>query len=457
MERLNFRHALVATGPTTPFTPASGAATGLTTLYTPASAVATGLTTLYTPASAVATGLTMLCTPASGVAADLTTLYTPASGVATDLIMLCTPASGAARGLTTLFPPASAVAEGWTSPSPSEYPRRDGDTCDPPGFCPRILRLRSPGRRLVQARQRVSLLLQPRAWCYFKITGFIFNKDALAVCDEKCEMRGHMPPKRSKSPPPAEPAVLSPEDMKAAIPRLRKRIKELEAFDVNSFQARDDPRISALSNKVDQTLSEIFGPNSVEYGRYHVWTLDTAPIIMGRPAPVGEVREGLHRGVRGAIANLQSIIELFTERLELLNETPGARARSNLDSVALHPEIKRAVLALFQDGHYANAVEDACKALDLLVKLRSGINELSGTELMQRVFSAKNPILRFNPLSTETDRSEQQGMMHLYSGAMLALRNPRAHSLLQDHPDRAVEIILFISFLAHSLDRAAKA
>jgi hypothetical protein len=47
-------------------------------------------------------------------------------------------------------------------------------------------------------------------------------------------------------------------------------------------------------------------------------------------------------------------------------------------------------------------------------------------------------------------------MMFLYSGAMLALRNPRAHGLVEDHPERAVEYIAFVSMLARALDRAKR-
>jgi uncharacterized protein (TIGR02391 family) len=111
---------------------------------------------------------------------------------------------------------------------------------------------------------------------------------------------------------------------------------------------------------------------------------------------------------------------------------------------------------LFRDGHYANAVEDACKMLDAFVKMRSGRSDRSGTELMQEVFSAKNLVLKFNGLQTDTDRSKQQGMMFLFAGAMLALRNPRAHELMKDDPEQALEYIAFLSMLAKSLDRATK-
>jgi uncharacterized protein (TIGR02391 family) len=69
------------------------------------------------------------------------------------------------------------------------------------------------------------------------------------------------------------------------------------------------------------------------------------------------------------------------------------------------------------------------------------------------VFSPKAPILKYNDQTNESERSEQQGMMFLFAGAMLALRNPRAHGLVQDHPENAVEYLSVLSMLAKSLDR----
>lgn len=76
---------------------------------------------------------------------------------------------------------------------------------------------------------------------------------------------------------------------------------------------------------------------------------------------------------------------------------------------------------------------------------------------MMTVFTVKNPILRFNDLSSESDRSEQQGLMHLYAGAMLTFRNPRAHELVSDDAEYALEAISFVSLLAKTLGRAKKA
>ena len=69
----------------------------------------------------------------------------------------------------------------------------------------------------------------------------------------------------------------------------------------------------------------------------------------------------------------------------------------------LSTEIDRAAGTLYRDGHYANAVEDAVKALNALVRLRSGVDDLDGSKLMERVFSPQKPVLnQYSPLTSES-------------------------------------------------------
>jgi uncharacterized protein (TIGR02391 family) len=75
---------------------------------------------------------------------------------------------------------------------------------------------------------------------------------------------------------------------------------------------------------------------------------------------------------------------------------------------------------------------------------------------MELVFSPNAPILRFNDGADQSDTDEQRGYMQLFSGAVTGLRNPRAHRLIQDDPERALEFIAFISLLAKLLDSAKK-
>ena len=45
--------------------------------------------------------------------------------------------------------------------------------------------------------------------------------------------------------------------------------------------------------------------------------------------------------------------------------------------------------------------------------------------------------------------------MMMFSGAVAGLRNPRAHSFIEDDPERALEFIAFVSLLAKLLDEAS--
>ena len=263
---------------------------------------------------------------------------------------------------------------------------------------------------------------------------------------------------RRPQPPQKQPANLTPEEKKAAIPKINRRLSELENFDVDSIDDRSDTRIKTLEGSIDQTLVSIFRPDTLDYDRYRLASLlDTAGLSMMGPIPLSEVRQGLQRGKDRAIALLNQIITSFEEDLDDLGESDAGRALRAIDGLELHPEIERAAGELFRNRHYANAVEDACKALNMLVKLRSGRDDLDGTGLMQTVFSPKNPVLKFNELKDDSDRSEQQGMMYLFTGAMMGLRNPRAHRISQDDPERALEYIAFVSLLAKLLDEARKA
>ena len=106
---------------------------------------------------------------------------------------------------------------------------------------------------------------------------------------------------------------LTVEQMRAAIPRLHKRLKELRAVEIETIQERGESRFNALLHRIDDTLVETFGPNTIEYDRYKVWMFDTAPITIGRPTPIQEVRIGYKRGIDGAIVKLQTVIDMFGE------------------------------------------------------------------------------------------------------------------------------------------------
>lgn len=260
-----------------------------------------------------------------------------------------------------------------------------------------------------------------------------------------------------KNPPQPQTANLSATQMREALPKLKRRLEELQSLDPNSVQGHGDAAFKAVELKLDDTFVGIFGNDTVEYLRYRVHSLDMGPFVMMGHVPLHEIRDGYNHGKDQAITKIQTIISLFEENIKEGGESPEGRALRAIGDLDLHKEIRAATESLFRSVHYSNAVEDGCKALDALVKVRSGLYELGGTALMLKVFSTNKPLLRFNDGATESERSEQEGMMHLYAGVMLAFRNPRAHEIIKDDPEKALEVISFISFLAKALDSAAKA
>ena len=84
------------------------------------------------------------------------------------------------------------------------------------------------------------------------------------------------------------------------------------------------------------------------------------------------------------------------------------------------------------------------------MKVVSGREDLDNTALMQTVFSPKNPIV---VLSDDPD--EQMGYMWMFSGAVMGVRNPKAHRLdVLSDSQYAVEWLAFASVLFRLLDSA---
>jgi uncharacterized protein (TIGR02391 family) len=259
-------------------------------------------------------------------------------------------------------------------------------------------------------------------------------------------------------PPPPEPEM-TPDHIRRSIARFRRRLDDLAKFDPDSMSDRRDPKIDALEVAITEALAEAFGRDTPRYQNYAAASrLDTAGFNVAFGTPAHEVIAGLHRGKATATGLLNQAISSLQEKLDELVEPssdPAAKALRAYEGMDLHSVIARAASQLYRDGHYANAVEDSVKALNNLVRLHSG-HEGDGTTLMETVFSPKKPILRFNDLKDESDFNEQKGFMMMFSGAVAGLRNPRAHRLITDDPERALEFIAFVSLLAKLLDGAKK-
>src|SRR5207302_5307355 len=67
-----------------------------------------------------------------------------------------------------------------------------------------------------------------------------------------------------------------------------------------------------------------------------------------------------------------------------------------------------------------------------------------------------NPILAFNSLSDQTDLDQQEGLMHLFEGTVLGIRNPGGHAFPEGTDQRAVEYISLLSLLAYLVQEAKR-
>lgn len=127
------------------------------------------------------------------------------------------------------------------------------------------------------------------------------------------------------------------------------------------------------------------------------------------------------------------------------------------DELVTSQSLRSASRMLFANGHYARAVEEAYKCLNNAVKSKSGLSSVDGDGLMRTAFSPKAPVLRLNRSKTRTEKDEQQGYMDIYAGAMMGIRNPRAHEHgLEDAPDVALEMLVLANHLMRRLESAKK-
>ncbi len=157
-------------------------------------------------------------------------------------------------------------------------------------------------------------------------------------------------------------------------------------------------------------------------------------------------------GIPQSIAMLQGLITRLQEKKMDFAEDPQSVAAAALNGLALHSRLASICVDRYRNGQYEDAVLSASKSLVNFVKEKTGRDDLDGANLMRTVFSPNSPVLAFNDLSDQTDKDEQEGMMYLYLGVVLGLRNPTAHAFPVISPDRALEYIALVNLLMSRLE-----
>ncbi len=123
---------------------------------------------------------------------------------------------------------------------------------------------------------------------------------------------------------------------------------------------------------------------------------------------------------------------------------------NNLEEYNFHPKVVELATKYFNQGDYWPAILATYIGLINAVKAKSGRHDLDNAPLMQHVFSQTKPLLKLSD-----DKDEQQGFMWLFSGAATAIRNPRAHKVLDDNDrQNTFETLALASRLFRLLDEA---
>jgi uncharacterized protein (TIGR02391 family) len=146
----------------------------------------------------------------------------------------------------------------------------------------------------------------------------------------------------------------------------------------------------------------------------------------------------------------QTILALPAPRMLSLSApaSEGAELANVFARTVVEPEVEAVSRDLFASGHYSLAVQEAFKAVDKYVHRKAKGGKLSGTPLMELVFSPNNPKLYWSERISDSEIDEQKGYQRLFSGAMLGIRNPVTHEFNWiDDGEIALELIVFAQHL----------
>jgi uncharacterized protein (TIGR02391 family) len=155
----------------------------------------------------------------------------------------------------------------------------------------------------------------------------------------------------------------------------------------------------------------------------------------------------------GALQASDSLVPFIQDSKDVLNPIKSKKELETLfDGRNFHKSVVDCARNQFINYDFPNAVFNSYKRLLVTIKEKSG-NFNDGTPLVTSVFNPKTPILQSSLARFTEDTSIQEGIMHLFMGAVLSIRNVFAHKdvYLTDSDD-TLEYLSFSSFLFKIVD-----
>jgi len=125
----------------------------------------------------------------------------------------------------------------------------------------------------------------------------------------------------------------------------------------------------------------------------------------------------------------------------------------------LHTKVITVAKQRFESGNYSDAVLSAFRELENTVKNIAGnqvSEDLSGRKLMREVFNRNAPIIQLDGLETVSGKNVQEGLEHIFAGAIQAIRNPIAHENVKLNVTDACHQLMLASFLFSKIDKRVK-
>jgi uncharacterized protein (TIGR02391 family) len=139
-------------------------------------------------------------------------------------------------------------------------------------------------------------------------------------------------------------------------------------------------------------------------------------------------------------------------------ENRANRLKLSLRERDIHPDVLKFCRAELLQNNYFHAVLEAVKSVfDKLRKISNSSED--GHSLVEKCFSGNSSILKINNLTTESERSEQNGFASLIKGVYSMFRTPLAHEAKinwnVDQKD-AEDLLTTVSMIHRRIDNSKK-
>lgn len=158
------------------------------------------------------------------------------------------------------------------------------------------------------------------------------------------------------------------------------------------------------------------------------------------------------------MANSLQLFEFVVRRAKSITEARFEPMGGShpFDDRNIHMKLQITSKKLFDDGHYALATFEAYKLLDKEVATTAKLSE-SGVKLMMKAFSEQSPLIRLTDMVSISEKDEQEGYKFIFSGSVMAIRNPRGHEYgVRESPTECLDHLSLASLLLRRLENAKK-